>query len=500
MFNKDLIRNAREELKWLISTVLFGSLNGVLVIWQAWIISSVINGVFLAGKSLIDVRESLIKLLFLIIARFFFMWAGEYSGAVTAIKIKSNLRKKMVASTVVSGDISDTKQQSGAITAIMVEGIEKLDGYFKKYLPQIAFSVVIPFAILFVVFPMDLISGIVLILTAPLIPIFMILIGKQADKMTHEQWGLLSNLSSHFLDVIQGLKTIKVFGKTKAAEEKLKDSSLQYAEATLNVLKVAFLSALVLELLASLSTAVVAVEIGLRLLYAKMAFREALFILVLAPEFYLPLRKLGLVFHSGVEGIAAAESIFDYLKKTISKPDLAGGDINFLNNIEFKNVSYQYLDRDVPSVDSISFEIKKGEMIAIVGESGAGKSTVANLLMGLLTPQSGNIRVDGSDLNKKIFERWADKITWVSQSPFLKSGTIAENIKIAKYDANADEITFALDKAMILNEINNLPDGIDTKIGEKGVRLSAGQRQRIALARAFLRDTEIMVFDETGSI
>ncbi len=498
MFNKDLFRYIKDEFKWLAATVLFGSLHGVLVIWQAWLLSRIINDVFINKQGLDDLNSALINLLAVILIRFAAMWAGEYFGAITSIKIKNKLRDNLFSNIIKQGAFSDPKQQSGKLSALMVEGIEKLDGYFRKYIPQIAFSAVIPIAILMIVFPIDLLSGIIFLLTAPLIPFFMILIGKQADKMTHQQWGLLSKLSSHFLDIIQGLKTIKVFNKTKNAETKLKDSSLRYAQVTLNVLKVAFLSALVLELTASLSTAVVAVEVGVRLLYSKMAFREALFILILAPEFYLPMRKLGLHFHSGIEGIAAAVSIFSVLNKP-TKKDAPGQAIIFSKEIKFNNVLFQFPDRDSASVDSLSFKIKKGEMTAIVGESGSGKTTLANLLMGLLTPQNGEIKIDEKNINGINFDSWADQITWVSQNPILKSGTIADNLKLAKHDASEPELIKALKKGMIFDEISNLPDGIETKIGEKGFRLSAGQKQRIALARAFLRDTQIMIFDEPAA-
>ncbi|TLN01807.1 thiol reductant ABC exporter subunit CydD, partial [bacterium] len=336
-------------------------------------------------------------------------------------------------------------------------------------------------------------------------PIFMILIGKLAETLTRRQFTALSRMSAFFLDTVQGLTTLKALGQSRNRAEKIADVSERYRSATMGVLQVTFLSALVLELVGTLSTAVVAVEIGLRLLYGRMDFVQALFILIVAPEFYLPLRTLGQRFHAGMSGVAAARKIFEILDTPETDARSQSGNVHRTVSkvaswadelICFESVSYQYPGRDEPVLKDLSFCIQPGEMVAVVGRSGAGKTTLAHLLLGFIQPTNGKIRVGHQRLQDIRMDAWRQQIAWVGQQPVLFYGSLLDNMRIAKQDATKEEIQRAADHAGFSEVVTGLAQGWETAIGEGGARLSGGQAQRLAPARAFLRDAPLVVLDE----
>src|SRR5215210_2632501 len=315
--HRRLFSLTRDSRTALLLTVLSGFLAGLLTIGQAYLLSSTVNGVFLQGQTLAEVSHWLRLILVIIAGRAFLTWLNEVSANIVAVRIKSDLRERLFNHILNLGPAYTRGQRTGELTTAAVEGIEALDAYYSQYLPQLIVTALIPISILIVVFPIDLLSGIVMLITAPLIPFFMILIGKGAEIVTKRQYQTLSRLSAHFLDSLQGLTTLKLFGQSKAHAKNIETVSNQFRDRTLSVLRITFLSALALELLATLSTAVIAVEIGFRLLYARMDFLEAFFILVLAPEFYLPLRNLGARFHAGMSGTTAAKRIYEILATPI---------------------------------------------------------------------------------------------------------------------------------------------------------------------------------------
>src|SRR5512134_1319225 len=308
-----LLSLTRDTRSALFLTILSGFLAGLLAIGQAYLLSTTVNGVFLQGQTLAQVSNWLRLILFIIAGRSILTWVNEVSANMVAVRIKTDLRERLFNHILQLGPAYTRGQRTGELTTAAVEGIEALDAYYSQYLPQLVITALVPISILIVVFPLDLLSGIVMLVTAPLIPFFMIMIGKGAEIVTKRQYQTLSRLSAHFLDSLQGLTTLKLFGQSKAHAKNIAKVSDQFRDTTLSVLRITFLSALALELLATLSTAVIAVEIGFRLLYARMEFLEAFFILVLAPEFYLPLRMLGARFHAGMAGTTAARKIFDIL-------------------------------------------------------------------------------------------------------------------------------------------------------------------------------------------
>jgi thiol reductant ABC exporter CydD subunit len=498
MFDRDLWAQAKKFSLPLALTILQGGLIGGLIVGQAWLVSQVISDVFLGGETLGDVQPYIMQLLVVILLRAALAFGREVSAGALSVSVKGALREKLFNHLLSLGPAVLEKERSGELSNTLVQGVERLDAYFRQYLPQLVLSALVPVTILAVVFPLDWVTGLVFILTAPLIPLFMVLIARQAEKETERQWVLLSRLSAHFQDILQGLATLKSFGRSKQQAETIRLVSDRYAQATLQVLRIAFLSALVLEILATISTAIVAVQIGLRLMYAQMAFIDALFVLILAPEFYFPLRQLGASFHAGIEGMAAADRIFGLL----SEPAVVGGErreFSLERGIEFSQVSYAYQDGERPSLDKISFTLEPKKITALVGASGAGKSTIAALLMGFLHPDVGQVSVDGVPLVEIDLEVWRERIGWVSQFPYLFNTSIAENILIAKPGATDEEIVNAARLANADGFIRNLSGGYQTMVGERGARLSGGQAQRIALARAFLKDAPLMVLDEPGA-
>ncbi len=494
--DKRLLRLTIPVKQNLILTVIFGLLVAMAVIGEAYLISEVINNIFLQGSSLLLVQNIIFLIIGFSLLKFIFTWAEQSFANKVATYVKNKIRKDISDYIFKLGPNYTKSERTGDIANTLINGVEKLDAYFSQFLPQLFLSALVPIFILFFVFPIDLLSGVVFLLTAPLIPLFMIFIGSVAEKLNKKQWKSLSLMSAYFLDVIQGLTTIKLFGRTDHVLNKVGIISELFRKSTMKVLRIAFLSALVLEMFSTISIAIIAVEIGLRLMNGHLEFQPALFILILAPEFYNPIRQLGTKYHAGMEGIAAAHSIYKILETPIPYPETNKSLIDFnFNKITFQNVHFSYEDNQ-EALSGISFSIKPKTITALVGESGSGKTTTINLLLKFLEPTQGNIFFDDIKLNEINRDDWLKHIGWISQNPYLFHASIKENILIAKEDATNDELLTALKLAKLDKLIDNLPNGPDTIVGERGTRLSGGEAQRVALARAFLKDAPILILDE----
>ncbi len=491
-------------------------ISGLSTIVQAWVLAKIINNVFLEKAGLSEISGLL--LIFVLVSLF---KAGMSSishteGQRTAGILKQKIRAALSLKITQLGPLYTAAEKSGELSNTMQVGVETLNAYFSQYIPQLFISAVIPVSILIAVFPFDMLSGFVFLFTAPIIPIFMILIGQTAQSMTHKQWKALSRMSGHFLDVLQGLMTLKIFGRSKQEAETVFTVSDQFRRTTMNVLKIAFLSALVLEMAATISTAVIAVEIGLRLMYAKMSFEPALFILILAPEFYQPMRQLGARFHAGMEGVAAAQRIFEILEEPETGRMETGeweaadretgeketgewekGNGNLF--IKFEEVSCSYPGASNPALNHIRMKIPPNTVTALVGKSGAGKSTIANLILRFAEPYSGSIQFAGEELRSIPKADWRALVSWMPQKPYLFHQTVAENILIARPGASFSQMEEAARRAGLHDFITELPNGYKTLIGEQGARFSGGQAQRLALARAFLKDAPLLILDEPAS-
>ena len=481
----------------LALTIGLGLLAGLALVAQAHFLSRTVTRVFLGGRGLADVWPLLAGLGTVIAVRAALLWAQRVSAHHVAARVKLDLRERLFAHLLALGPAYARGERSGELANTATEGIEALDAYLSEYIPQLALSVAVPLAMLVVIFPVDTLSGVVLLLTAPLIPFFMVLIGKAVSAQSRRQWTQLSRMSAHFLDALQGLTTLKIFGRSRDEIATIAKVSDRFRVATMSVLRIAFLSALVLEMLATLSTAVVAVEIGLRLLYGRLSFEQAFFVLILAPEYYLPLRALGARFHAGTSGFTAVGRIYAVLESVPPpRPANAAPPPAPPYAVRFERVSYAYEGGERPALHEVSFALGAGEMVALVGASGAGKSTLADLLLGFLQPTAGRITVNGQDLRALDVNAWRERIAWVPQRPYLFAGSVAENIRLGLPDASEEAIARAAELAGAADFIRALPHGYETPLGERGTRLSGGQAQRIALARAFLRDAPLLILDE----
>ncbi len=498
--DRRLLSLLRGEHSRLALTVGLGVLGGTLLVLQARVLSRAIAGVFLGGRTLVEVTPLLLALAGLALARAGTAWLSASAADALAGRIKQALRSALYGQLLALGPAYTGGERSGELVAVALQGVEELDAYFRDYLPALALAALVPLTFLAFILPLEPLSGLVLLLTAPLIPFFMVLIGALARGVTRRQWQTLSRMSAHFLDALQGLTTLKLFGRSRRQVEVIARISDRWRATTLGVLRVAFLSALALELIATLSTAIVAVEIGVRLLYGLLDFEQALFVLVLTPEYYLPLRTLGVRFHAGISGVTAAARIFAILEtplpETVEPPAISASPAPQRMHIVFTDVRYTYDRGRRAALDGVAFAVEPGQQVALVGPSGAGKSTIAALLLRFIAPDSGTITVDGVPLATIPADVWRTRLAWVPQRPYLFNASILDNIRLGRPHATPDEVAYAARQAGADGFIRALPDGYATVVGERGARLSGGQAQRIALARAFLRDAPLLILDE----
>ncbi|MGW4818451.1 thiol reductant ABC exporter subunit CydD [Streptomyces sp. NPDC004227] len=488
-----LLRHARATRLFLVAVVGLGAIGACLVIAQAMLIAEVVVGAFQHRMPVAELRTPLLLLAVVACGRALVSWLTELAAHRASAAVKSELRGRLLERAAALGPGWLSGQRTGSLVALATRGVDALDDYFSRYLPQLGLAVAVPVAVLARIVTEDWVSAAIIVATLPLIPVFMMLIGWATQSRMDRQWRLLSQLSGHFLDVVAGLPTLKVFGRAKAQAESIRRITGEYRRATVRTLRIAFLSSFALELLATLSVALVAVTIGMRLVSGDMDLYIGLVILVLAPEAYLPLRQVGAQYHAAAEGLAAAEEIFAVLETPV--PESGTGTVP-AGALTFEDVSVRYPGRSADAVTEVSFSVRPGETVALVGPSGAGKSTLLNVLLGFVKPSAGRVRVAEADLADVDLEQWRARIAWVPQRPHLYAGTIAENVRLARPDADDAAVRGALADAGALEFVDALPEGLDTLLGEDGAGLSAGQRQRLALARAFLADRPVLLLDE----
>ncbi|MFF5783808.1 thiol reductant ABC exporter subunit CydD [Streptomyces sp. NPDC012693] len=514
-----LLRYARATRAFLIAVVVLGLVGAALVIAQAMLIAEIVVGAFQKGQSVSELTRALLLLVGVAGARALVSWLTELAAHRASAAVKSELRGRLLVRAAALGPGWLSGQKTGSLIALATRGVDALDDYFARYLPQLGLAVVVPVAVLARIVTEDWVSAAIIVVTLPLIPVFMILIGWYTQARMDRQWKLLSRLSGHFLDVVAGLPTLKIFGRAKAQAESIRAITSEYRRATMRTLRIAFLSSFALELLATLSVALVAVTIGMRLVHGDLDLYVGLVILILAPEAYLPLRQVGAQFHAAAEGLAAAEEIFEVLEQPVRGAGGGGvtgagagagagggggggvagvgGGVPGSVRLELDRVTVRHAGRAEPSLDAATLTVEPGETVALVGPSGVGKSTLLDVVLGFAVPEEGgSVRVGGEDLAALDLEEWRSRIAWVPQRPYLFAGTIAENVRLARPDASDEAVREALRDAGADGFVAGLPRGLDTVLGEDGAGLSAGQRQRLALARAFLADRPLLLLDE----
>ncbi len=436
-------------------------------------------------------------LLLVVIGRAVLSWGTEVAAFRASATVKQQLRSALLQRVADGGPAIRDQIGSADLAILATRGLDALDGYFGRYLPQLVLAVSMPVAIVAVMLGADWVSAVIVAVTVPLVPVFMALIGLVTRDRTDRQLVALQRLGGHFLDVVAGLPTLKVFGRARAQALAIREVSDRYRTRTMAALRLAFLSSLVLELVATLSVALVAVAIGLRLSAGHLDLRTALFVLVLAPEAYLPLRQLGASFHESSEGLSAAAQAFEVIDRPSPHPR-SGEPAPDPSRVplQIDGLSVVYPGRPTPALSGASLRIDPGEVVALTGPSGCGKSTLLAALLGLVAPASGSIHVGGRDLAGVDAEQWRSKIAWIPQRPRLFAASIADNVRLGRPEATAEELGGALEEAGLGSVVARLPEGLETRLGDGGFGLSAGERRRLALARAVLRDAPLLLLDE----
>ncbi len=526
--DRQLFGQVRPARDLLILVVVFGVLGTGATIAQMVFLSRTVDRVFLGGADLAGVSQLLGLMLVAIVVRAGLVWMKEVVAQRGAIRVKSELRRRLLDHLMRLGPAYTRGEDTGELVSTAVGGVERLDAYVGRYLPQAALSALVPLLILLVVLWVDWISALVLLLTITVIPILLISVGSYAEKHIQHQWAALSRMSAYFLDTLQGLPTLKAFGQSVREGEMVEKVSEDFRRKTLKVLRFAFLSGLVLEFMTTVSIALVAVELGIRLLRGDIPFEHAFLVLLLAPEFYRPLRELGVQRHAGMEGKAAARRIFEILNtenagvgsqkyresgdresgvgKNYATPDLLAPDSHaFLDSrsskleISISGVDYTYPGNSRPALCGVNLSLPAGTSTALVGPSGSGKSTLVELLLRFRDPESGDISANGVPIEELPVEDWRERVALVPQRPHLFHGSVLENIRLARPSASREDVERAAERAGASGFIRELPRGYETGIGERGARLSGGEAQRLAIARAFLKDTPLLIMDEPTS-
>jgi thiol reductant ABC exporter CydD subunit len=488
---------ARGTRRYLVATVLLGGVTACLVVAQAWLIAHVISDVVVEHRGLALVRTLVALLFVVVLGRAIVGWLGERMADRASASAKSDVRSALVEQIARLGPDGIDRERVGSLVVLATSGIDALDRYFARYLPQLFLAVIVPVTVIIIVLGADWISAVIIAVTVPLIPLFMSLVGGSTKARMARQARLLHRLAGHFLDVVAGLTTLRVFGRAKAQVTAVRDITDQYRKATMSTFRVAFLSSLILELLATISVALVAVAVGLRLLGGHLSLATALFVLILAPEAYLPLRLLGTNYHASAEGVKAAEEVFSVLERPLPSYG-TGRDVPDPSRsaIRVEKLEVCYPGRTVPALNDVSLSVGPGEVVAIVGPSGCGKSTLLSVLLGLAPAWSGSVRVGEVDLAELDPDLWRAQVAWVPQRPHLFARSIADNVRLGRSDATDASVRAAIADAGLDEVVARLPQGLETVLGHEGAGLSAGERQRVALARAFVRDAPLLLLDE----
>jgi ATP-binding cassette, subfamily C, bacterial CydD len=492
-----LVQRTRSARPLLTVDTVLGVATALAILLQATLLARIVARAF-AGVPLSRLGVDLGLLVIAFLLRGAFAWGMEVAGRRAAWSVLSELRLALVEKRLQAEPVAVDGADSGEIASVAVQGIEALEGYFARYLPQVVLASIVPLLVVAWVAFVDVESALIMFLTLPLVPLFMWLIGRYTEQRTRERWHALRQLSTHFLDVVRGLPTLRAWGRADHQVGVLGDVSERYRKATMQTLRVSFLSGSVLELAATMGVALVAVAAGIRLVGGGLGLQAGLTVIVLAPELYLPFRRLGAEYHASANGLAVAERMFALLD---APPAAAPGGIRLAPSparapVRLERVSFSYPAREGLVLDGLDLELAPGEAVALVGESGAGKSTVAALLLGLLEPTAGRICAGGVELRSCRLEAWRAMIAWVPQHPSLFRGTVAANISLGDPDASEERVLEAAARAGADQFVRALPDGYQTLVGDGGRSLSPGERRRIGLARAFLRDAPFVILDE----
>lgn len=503
-FDSRLLRYSRSTRVFLAALVVVSFLNCGLIIVQAFALTDIVVRVFTGGADVAAVSGSLAVLAGAIAGRALTTYLADVLAFHSAAKAKSELRLGVVAQAVRLGPIWLARRNSGHLTQLLTRGVDGMDAYFARYLPQLVLAVIVPLTITVVILAADPTAAIIVAITVPLIPIFMILVGMYTRRRVSRQWYVLGVLSGHFMDVLAGLPTLKAFGRARVQSQNIRTTGEMYRRSTMGVLRVSFLSSLVLEVLAMLSVAMVAVSIGVRLVDGTMTLAAGLLVLVLVPDVYLPLRQIGVHYHAAAEGLGAAAEMVAILEE---EPPLTGSRATVPNlsesRIILRDVTVDYSDRGSPALANVDIQIEPGLVTAVIGPSGSGKSTMLAVLEGFVAPSGGAVSIEvaaNAAAEVKLAEldpaAWRAHVGWVGQEPHLIPATLADNVRLAATEATDRRVVDALNAVGLTELVNDLPDGINTPVGEGGRPLSSGQARRVGFARVVCADPQLVLLDE----
>ncbi|HEX6446664.1 MAG TPA: thiol reductant ABC exporter subunit CydD [Streptosporangiales bacterium] len=478
-----LLRYARAAAVYVAACVVVGTVTGGLLLVQAQVLASVVAGA--SGGWPIALLAAVFA------ARAALLWAQGVLAQRSAARVKSTLRRRVVEHVVALGPAWLTGQRSGQLRTLVTQGIDALDAYFARYLPQLVLAVTVPVLVLCRLLGADVLSALTVAVTLPLVPVFLALVGLATRRRSERRWQALAVLAHHFADVVAGLPTLRVFGRARAQAAAVRRVTDAYRRESLSALRWAFLSSMVLELLTTLAIALVAVEVGLRLVEGRLDLETGLLVLLLVPEAYLPLREVGAQFHASADGLAAAGELFAVLETALpprgTRTDVPDPGTSVL---QLEAVSVRYPDAAAPVLDRVSLSVRPGEVVALTGPSGCGKSTLLSVLLGFRAPDSGRVLVGGRPLAEFDPDAWRRVVGWVPQRPYLSAGSIAENVRAGAPGLSDTGVAAALAAAGI-GDVDPA-----TRVGEGGTALSAGQRRRVALARALAREPRLLLLDE----
>lgn len=495
-----LLRGGAAARSMLMASGVLGAMTAIAIVAQAALMAYVVSEAFIGGADLESLKGPLLLLAAVALLRAVLAGGFELSGRLGAQRVMARLRGELIEHLLIARPARSEGERSGELASAAVQGVDSIETYFARYLPQVILAALVPPTILIVAAVNDWQAALVLLITAPLIPVFMILIGRSAEDATRARWQTLSLLSAHFLDVVRGLPTLRAHGRADVQAQTMDRVGERLNEETMGTLRIAFTSALVLELLAMIGTGLVAAVVGVQLAAGSLGFQAGLTVLLLAPELYQPFRQVGVQYHAAADGLAAAERIFEVLDTPagISTPvDPLPAPSPAATTLRLETVDVTYEGRNEHALSGMKLAIAPGEKLALVGSSGSGKSTLAALLARLIDPTAGAVTCGGIDLREVEPSEWRSMITWVPQRPHIFALSLRDNVALgARTSIEDDRVRSALAAVGLGALERSMPDGLHTVLGEGGRQLSLGEQQRLGLARAWLRRSPLIVLDE----
>lgn len=499
MTDKRLFTELKKNKQFLLHLIANGLLSFVFSLTFAFLITSVIHDVFLDGQSMKGIVPRLIVLITAVAARAAVSYYYGLYFRKMATRIKNRLLSQYIDTLLDNGPVLTESKTTGGSSSLVVEAAEHIEPYYYDFMPAF-FNLMISLPlILLTALYFDFVSCLIMLVTGPVLPFFLYLIGMESEKASHARLKDLTRLGGGLLDILTGLKTLKLYGQGQNARQKVGDMSEGFRKVTMQVLKISFLSAFVLELAATISTAIIAVTLGTRLLYDQIAFFNCFFILLLTPDYFMAIRRFGAKFHVAQNAKSAAALLMSETEVSICDTlHIESPFPSEIKEVRFDQLTYSY-GRSIPALQNLTLRLRPGEMTAVVGKSGSGKSTVANILLKLIDPDSGCVNINGTDLKHIDTSDLRKNVSYVPQRPFIFKDTLRNNITLPKPNATPEELDAAIRDALLTALVDSLPEGLETRITDMGLNLSTGERQRIAIARAILKGAPVVIVDEAVS-